>query len=121
MRKPMILAMFGALAGCSAASAQPDANDDLDCAVLAYYYMEAAKAAGTVTQQHATFVIHGWYAAKMQQRAAQSGKTIEQELAPGAPLLAAVQKDPKSMAGTAQACANRAVKDPHFDDFARSL
>ena len=110
------------LAACNAAAASsPNSNDDLDCAVLSYYYMEAAKAGGTEAQQHATLVMHQWYSAKMQERAQQSGKSMEEVLAPGASLLSAVQRDPKSMANASLACARRAAADPHFEGFASSL
>lgn len=120
MRKLMIgqLIMYSALAACSRATAAvPDANDDLDCAVITYQFLEESQ--GRVDERHeeAVRAVASWYAAKMQKRAEASGKTMEEVLMPGAKLLAAVQRNPRAFRTISRACAHRATEDPHFDEF----
>lgn len=123
MRSSMLTLLItcSLLAACSeAAGATIDTTSDVDCSVVAFYYNGLAAHQGApADQQGATRVIHEWYAAKLRDIVVKTGDA-QAVLAKAEPVLNAIKRDPKGMAGNLKNCADRAIGDPKFDAFARS-
>ena len=97
-----------------------DPRNDVHCSVVAFYFHGLAKHEGApADQQHATKVLHEWYAAKMRREAGERFKdwqNFEREISP---LLEAIKAKPTAMTDELDACLDRAIADPAFDLFAR--
>lgn len=123
MRLLTTIAACSILGACgSVGAAVIDPADDVHCSVVAFHTQGLAKHRGApADQQRAAWTVHEWYAAKMRAVADERwGGTsgFEKEVAP---LLEAVKSDPQHNRDEMMACAERAVADPEFDDFARKL
>jgi hypothetical protein len=108
-----------ALAGCAkAGAATVDPNDDFDCAVTTGFFMDAAKVSeAPEVQQHALYVVNGWFAAKW--RAEHPSASAEESHAAASSIFKVIQADPMKYTTVLQACTERATGDPKFDRFAK--
>jgi hypothetical protein len=107
-----------ALAGCAkAGAATVDPNDDFDCAVTSGFFLDAAKASGAPDQQqHALYVVNGWYAAKW--HAEHPAASDDESHAAAFSKFKLIQADPMKYNTVLQACTERAADDPKFNRFA---
>lgn len=122
MRPPALVAILCAslaLAGCGRAEAAgPDPARDVDCSVLAFYFARHAERSGAPADQaHGARALHLWYSERIQAIALRRGNG-DGVLAEAAPVLAAVNADPRGMLDEYSACAERAFAEPGWDAFA---
>lgn len=122
MRNLISAAILIGLCGCTSANAVTiDSNNDIHCSVLAFYFHGLAKHNDAPDDQlRAIKAIQDWYAVKM--RSAEGGRysdpaVMQSEIGP---ILESVKADPISVRDKAKSCADRAVADPSFNDFAHS-
>lgn len=114
-----ILCASLAIAACGRAEAAgPDSARDVDCSVLAFYFARAAERSGApADQRHGAQALHLWYSERIQAIALRQGNG-NGVLAEAAPVLAAVNADPRAMLDEYSACAERAFADRGWDAFA---
>jgi len=107
---PSFAVLASVLAGCTPAEAiTPDASNDVDCSVIAFYFnREAARLGVPEDQQRATAAVHAWYSKRVHEIEAERGLQAIEKRAD--PLLVRLNRDPASMLPASSACAERAVR-----------
>jgi hypothetical protein len=123
LRNLLSLACLSALCACSNAGASTlDAGEDLDCSVVLFYFKGLAEHLGRpANERHATMVIHEWYGARIRKAAPERWSDEEAMLAEAAPILETIKAEPMAARDELMTCTERAVDDPSFDAFARSM
>ena len=99
-----------AIGACSSAQADKlNANDDLHCSVVSYYFARSGPPKSD-DDARASFIASAWYDKRV-------GNTPD--LKKAAPVLQKVRDDPATAQRTAADCIERALRDPAFERFAR--
>lgn len=110
-----------ALLGCSNANAEvPDPYDDVDCALIASLFVEAAQHSAVSPREiRAAEILHHWYAAKI----TSEGQLKDTKLTDAyvSQVASNLSKDMEAAGQKLVTCGERADKNPAFDKFAAAL